>query len=85
MKTLILALALGSSLPALSQSCPEIGLRNGTILQSLLIEKGEELLDVKALGIDAQREIVHFQMEGERKVRQFKYETCGWQIKFREI
>lgn len=85
MKTFILLLTLGLSQAAFSQSCPEIFLPNGTIFQSLLIEKGGELQNVKALGIDRNQEIIHFQMEGERKVRQFKFETCGWQVIFKEI
>ncbi len=85
MKTLILSLTLGLALPAFAQSCPEVPLTNSNIFQSLLIEKARELINVKAMGLDRDREIIHFQIEGERRVRQFKYETCGWQVVFTEL
>lgn len=85
MKTLLLTLTLGFALPAFAQSCPEVPLTNSNLIQSLLIEKAAELVHVKALGLDRSKQIIHFQIEGERRVRQYQYKTCGWQVIFQEI
>lgn len=86
MKTLILSLTLALTAPAaFAQSCPEVGLTNSNIFQSLLIERAQELINVKAMGLDRSRQIIHFQLEGERSVRQYKFETCGWQVIFKEV
>lgn len=85
MKTFILSLTLGLALPAFAQTCPDVPLTNSNIIQSLLIEKAQDLIHVKALGLNRERQIIHFQIEGERRVRQFSFETCGWQIIFKEV